>query len=375
MNQVDHLIVGAGPAGLATAGRMRKAGLSFQIIEQGSHPGERWHHHYDRVCLHSVKKWSHLPHLPFPEDYPTYVPRDLLTRYFESYVQTFDIHPDYGTELLMLEQHGDGGWIAKTTGGDIRATDVIIATGVNRIPNRPKWSGMDQFNGQIVHSIDYRNPDPFLKSKVLVIGMGNTGAEIALDLANAHVNTTLSVRSELSIVPRDLNGKPVQETAKILDRLPWGIGDWLGSKVQSIYFGDLTRYGLRRSKVPPAIMLMQTAKTPVIDIGTVRAIKAGRIHVRGEVRAFMPQGVEFTDGSREGYDHVILATGYRLALEQFIEGVERMLDPHGYPVSPIGSGAFEGLYFVGFDNYKLGGILGTIFTDSETVVNALRSKI
>ncbi|MDX1409135.1 MAG: NAD(P)/FAD-dependent oxidoreductase, partial [Saprospiraceae bacterium] len=188
------VIVGAGPAGLAVAGRMRQAGLDFHILEKSHQVADRWHHHYDRLHLHTIKRLSHLPHLPFPDSYPTYVSRAQLIAYLEEYTRHFAIQPQFGTEINAVRKLTDGGWYLDSNRGAVRARHVIIATGVNNWPYRPHWRGQEAFNGEIMHSIDYRNPRPFLGRRVLVVGMGNTGAEIALDLAEHSVPTWISVR-------------------------------------------------------------------------------------------------------------------------------------------------------------------------------------
>ncbi len=370
MTVLENLIIGAGPAGLAVAGRLRHAGIDFTIIEKGHHLAERWHHHYDRVHLHTIKKWSHLPHLPFPEDYPMYVPRKKLIAYFENYATQFNIQPQFGIEVKHIRQVENSLWEVSTNKEKIHVHNVIIATGLNRVPNMPKWEGMQEYAGTIVHSINYKNPDAYRGSRVLVVGMGNTGGEIALDLAEASIPTWLSVRGSVNIVPRDLNGRPVQETSKLLARLPFGLGDWIGAKVQRLYFGNLQKYGLKQSDKYPAVELRETGKTPMIDVGTIKAIKTGLIRVVGGVHHFIHDGVVLDNGNTLNCEHVIASTGYRPQLQDLIEGIEPFLDKYGYPKGPIGSGDQQGLLFVGFDPYKRG-VLGTIYEDSETIVRQL----
>ena len=121
-------------------------------------------------------------------------------------------------------------WLTTTsTGLEILSDHVVIATGLNQVPHQPAYPGMEAFTGRLVHSKEYRNPDPFAGEEVLVVGMGNTGAEIALDLSENGVDTTISVRGPVNIVPRDVLGRPTQLTARMLARLPTGLADWLGS--------------------------------------------------------------------------------------------------------------------------------------------------
>lgn len=370
MTRINTLIIGAGPAGLAVAGRLRHQKLPFEIVELTDKVGWAWHNHYDRLHLHTVKQLSALPHLPFPESYPLYVPRAKVVEYLETYTHFFNIEPHFETGISKLESK-DNYWIAHTNTDKVfHADNIVIATGVNRVPNVPTWQGQETFKGTIMHSRDYKNPQAFKDKKVLIIGMGNTGAEVAFDLSEQDIDTTIAVRNPISIVPRDLNGQPVQLTAKKLAKLPFGLGDWLGSKIRRIYMGDLSKYGIPLSSMSPTVQLRETGKTPVIDIGTVKAIKEGKIKVIRKVDQFFENGI-VSDGEKLAFDSVILATGYRAKIEDFIENIGGFLDKYGCPKGCIGTGEFQNLYFVGFDNYKTGGILGTIGADSETVVNAI----
>lgn len=375
MDMIENLIIGAGPAGLAIAGRMTKGNLPFTIIDKESNVGSAWHRHYDRLHLHTVKEFSHLPHLPFPDDYPRYVPKQKLIAYFEQYISHFKINPLFKKEVKSISKNTDKSWrILFKNGEHENAKNLIIATGVNRVPHQPTWKGIEKFEGSVYHSIHYKNPKKYIGRSVLVVGFGNTGAEIALDLSEHNVETAISIRGKVSVVPRDLNGRPVQITSKMLAKLPFGFGDWIGSKVRNIYFGDLSKYGLIQSTEYPAVQLRKTGKTPTIDIGTIDAIKEGKIKVVGDIEKFDANNVHFKDGKKIKIDDVILATGYKAHLEQFIPKTEKIVDQYGFPISPIGTAWHEGLYFVGFDNYKLGGLLGTIYTDSEKIVNHINSK-
>lgn len=373
MKKITTIIVGSGPAGLAIAGRFAHLGIDdYLILESSDHFGNAWRHHYDRLHLHTVKQWSHLPHLPFPDDYPIYVPREKVVEYLEHYTKRFDIEPKYQQKVVDVSRTEDG-WQVSTDSEKFIAKHVVIATGVNNIPKIPTWPGKELFKGDITHSRYYKNPEKYKNKKVLIIGMGNTGAELAYDLADHGVNVYLSVRSPISLVPRDLSGRPVQVTARQLAKLPFGLGDWLGSQIRKIYFGNLDKYGLPISKMHPAVQLRETGKTPVIDIGTIAAIKDGRIKVIQDIKSFDKDSIYTKDGKNISVDSVILATGYHAALETIIPGIASFLDDNGLPKRPIASGDFSQLYFIGFDNYKLGGILGTINDDSESIVRKINS--
>lgn len=372
---VSNLIVGAGPAGLAVAGRLRKMNIPFEVVERSDKIAYSWHNHYDRLCLHTVKQMSSLPFVDFSNDMPTYVPRKELVEYYENYARHFRIRPFFKEEVVSIKRHDRDNWRAEMASGKkFVAENIVIATGVNRVPHSPKWEGMDSYKGTIMHSRAYKNTTPFIGDRVLVIGFGNTGAELALDLSENHIDVTVSIRSPISMVPRDVNGRPVQLTARQLNKLPFGLGDWLGTQIRKMVIGDLTKYGIPMSKVHPAIQLRETGKTPVIDLGTVAHIKDGRIKVAGNIKSFYEKGVIMEDGTKEAFDSIILATGYRAKLSDFIPNIAAMLDDYAVPKHPIGEGEFDGLYFVGFDNYKLGGILGTIYSDSNLVTQMIKAK-
>lgn len=372
---MNTIIIGAGPGGLAVAGRLRKMGLDFEVLEKTDKIASSWHGHYDRLCLHTVKQFSHLPHLEFPENYPLYVPRLDLVKYYENYAEHFNIKPQFNDGASSVKKV-NGKWEVTTESGKkYTADNVVIASGVNRVPHRPTWQGEENYKGNISHSRTYKNAQPFQNKKTLVIGMGNTGAELALDLAESDVDVTISVRSPITIVPRDVNGRPVQVTAKTLDKIPFGLGDWLGTQIRKLVIGDLSKYGVPMSKVHPAVQLKETGKTPVIDLGTVKYIKNGKIKVVNDISHFTENGVMLKNGEEKSYDAVILSTGYHAKLEEFVENIAPELDKYSCPKSPTAQdNANQGLYFVGFDNYKLGGILGTIFNDSRTIAEDINSK-
>jgi cation diffusion facilitator CzcD-associated flavoprotein CzcO len=377
MKSTPILIIGAGPGGLAVGGRLRQAGLDFEVVEQSGNIAHSWHNHYDRLHLHTVKQLSALPGLEFPEDYPLFVPRTQLIQYYEQYAGHFNIQPHFHAKVTDIKPTQDQKWEVHIKDQEgFMAERVVIATGVNRVPYYPHWNGQENFRGELVHSRYYKNPEPFLGKKVLIIGMGNTGAEIALDLAKHDVKTYLSVRSPVNVVPLVFMGKPTQLTAKKLEKIPFGLGDWLGTRIRRIAMGNLKKYGLKTAKMSPAKQLRETGRTPVIDLGTIDQIKAGKIKVLPDIDHFNIDGLLlFKNDEQHHFDAIILATGYRAQIEDFLEDTEGLLDDFHVPKSPVGSGRHRGLYFVGFDNYKLGGILGTIYTDSELIVNNIQKAI
>lgn len=367
MKSIKNLIVGAGPAGLAAAAWLTKLGLPYQIWESSDQLAHRWRNHYQRLHLHTVKEFSHLPFKPFPDHYPTFVSREQMVEYCENYACTFDIRPEFGKKLVLIERENEAWRVTEESGEKVLVHNLIVATGLNSKPVMPDWPGLDDFKGEVIHSRDYREPAPFKGKHCLVVGMGNTGAEIALDLAENEVETAVSVRSPLNVVPRVAFGRPTQATALALRKLPYWLQDILGNLMKAITIGKLDRYGIKSTRISPLKQLRTTGKTPLIDLGTVKMIKEGRIAILPDIKALNSDTLSFVDGQTRAFDVIICATGYRSMIGSLLPELKSYLDPYGNPKFNIGSGKWSGLYFLGFDNYRAGGILGIIRDDSEKI--------
>src|SRR5690606_19658673 len=212
---------------------------------------------------------------------------------------------------------------------------------------------------------------PFAGQRVLVVGIGNTGAEIALDLAEHGVRVALSVRSPVNIVKRDVLGRPTQLSSIALARLPEPLGNALASLLRNLTVGDLSRWGLRTPAASPLQQLRRDGKTPMIDIGTLDRIKAGDIAVFPGVAMLTRQGVRFTDGREQPFDTVLLATGYSAGLAALFPQHALPLDVRGLPTVLHGTGDLQGLHFVGFDIRQPGGLLRTIALQAQQVATRI----
>ena len=345
MEESDAVVIGAGPAGLAAAGCLIQRGLRPLVLERARELGASWRSHYERLHLHTVKTHSALPGLPFPASAPRYVSRQGVVDYLAAYAAHHRIAPRVGAEVGAVVSR-DGRWHVTTTDGQrFAAPAVVVATGANNRPNRPEFSSQASFAGRVVHSGDYRNAEPFRGRRVLVVGMGNTGAEIALDLAEHFVAVALSVRSPVNIVYRDVLGRPTQLTSMALARLPDRWGDAIARWLCTVTVGDIGRYGLQRSHLSPLRQLREHGRTPVIDIGTLARIQSGEIAVFPGIDRFTPDGVRFVDGREAPFDAVVLATGYSAGVERLFPETEVPLDANGMPRDVIGQDALRGMPF------------------------------
>ena len=342
----DAIIVGAGPAGLACAGTMRAAGLDVTVFEKAGDVGAAWRRHYDRLHLHTDRNHSGLPGMAMSRDYPAYPSREQMIAYLESYAARFEIKPVFDTAVSRLCRDG-AQWRADTAQGSIAAPIVVVATGIADAPYRPSWPGSESFAGAVIHSSEYRNPAPYEGKRVLVIGFGNSGGEIALDLANADIDVALAVRGPVQILPRDLLGFPILSWAILYRRLPARLVDVINAPVLRLAVGDIEKLGLRRATKGPRQMVEEDGRVPLIDIGTIAKIKDGSIKIRGGIDRFTTDGVIFTGESTEKFDAVILATGFRPDLRKLLPDVNDVFDQHGMPLVTGQRTSAPGLYFCG----------------------------
>jgi indole-3-pyruvate monooxygenase len=368
----DTVIVGAGPAGLAVAACLRRSGAPFTVIEQAtSGVGPRWRTRYRRLHLHTAKQYSGLPYLPFPASHPRYPSREQVVEYLELYRRHFGIEPRLGERVTALAS-SDGGWSVATDGGAYRARQVVLCTGRSDVPHRPRWPGDDTFPGEVLHSAEYESGERFAGKRVLVVGLGNSGAEIAIDLVEWGARPDIAVRSPVNVVPRDVLGRPIQRTAILLSFLPLRVRDAIGRLTSRAAFGDLTAIGMPRPSEGPVSQIAHRGRIPVIDVGTVALVRAGKIALRPDVARFDGDRVQFVDGQMDHFDAVILATGYRTAVASLSPDLATVLGGSGLPRA-LAEPAFPGLYFLGFKTPPTGH-LRQIAIDAVRVASSIARR-
>jgi hypothetical protein len=341
------VIVGAGPAGLAAAGALKQLEIDALVLEAGPSLGTAWRNHYDRLHLHTVKQQSHLPGLPFDKALPRYVSRADFVAYLEAYAARFEIAPRTGEPVRRVAADA-AGLIVETAHGTRRARAVVVATGYNRRPRPDRLPDQERFRGTLLHSSAYRNAEPFAGQSVLVVGAGNSGAEIALDLAEQGAKPALAVRSPINVVPRDLLGMPIQLTSIRLRNAPLAVADGIGRLASWLAFGNLARHGFPRPAMGPISAIRKRRRIPLIDVGTIAAVKHGQIAVKPGVARLTDTGAVFADESAADFDAIVLATGFRAALDEIVD-VPGALDPDGTPRDWRGGGVCPNLFFVGYE--------------------------
>ncbi len=341
------VVIGAGPSGLAAGACLKRAGVAVEVLEQADCVGASWRGHYARLQLHTARGRSGLPYRAMPRAYGRYPSRAQMIEYLEDYARGFGLAPRFGTKVSAVRPDG-AAWRVEHAGGAERADAVIFATGLNGVPNRPRLPGEAAFGGPVLHSSDYDTAAPFAGQRVVVVGLGNSGGDIALDLADAGAEVTLSVRGPVNILPKELFGIPITSMGGLRRIMPYRWADALTAPILRAKIGRPEDYGLQSAGKGPAAQVIEDGRVPLIDIGTLPAIRAGRIDVRPGIEALGRGEARFADGTAAAADAVILATGYRADLRRLLPETPEVLDAAGRPlVSGAPSGA-RGLYFCSY---------------------------
>lgn len=338
----DTIVIGAGPAGLAAAACLRERGVVARILEAEDTVGSSWRRHYDRLHLHTDRAHSELPGLAWPAGTPRFPSRAQVVAYLDAYAKHHALDVALGTRVTRVTRDGDG-WIVATARGDQRARRVVIATGYPRVPVLPPWAS--SFGATIVHSAAYKNGAPYRGQRVLVVGFGNSGGEIAIDLHEHGARTSIAVRSAVNVVPRELAGVPILAVGIASARLPPRLADALSAPLLRLAVGDLRKLGFRKLPYGPMEQIVKHGRIPLIDIGTIALIRQGEVALRPDVVDADGDEVTFSDGRQERFDAIVCATGYQPRLDELLAGVP--LETGGAPARS-GAELAPGLYVTGF---------------------------
>lgn len=347
METRDIIIIGGGSGGLATAALLQQRGLDPLVLEAGPEPGAAWRHRYDRLRLHTPRLLSGLPGMRIPRRFGRWVARDDLIEYFRGYVERHALDVRTGAYVARIDQDGTA-WRLDTAQGPILARDVIVATGYNGAPFIPEWPGRESFPGELIHSSQYMNPVPFRDRDVLVVGAGNSGAEIAHDVIDGGAKSSrLSVRTPPQIVRRATAGIPAQLIGMAIKYIPPRWVDPISKTQRKLSIPDLAARGLPRPEQGIRSSFIATGTTPILDVGIVDAVRRGRVEVVAAVEGFDGADVLLADGSRIRPDAVIAATGFRAGLDELV-GHLGVLTQRGLPLKTDGEPCLPGLWFIGF---------------------------
>ncbi|KAG6382256.1 hypothetical protein SASPL_158106 [Salvia splendens] len=373
MEKATVTIVGAGPSGMATAAYLHSLSIPYILLEREDCYASLWQKHtYDRVHLHLPKQLCTLPLMPMPSHYPTYVPRRLFLDYLNDYVTRFHIRPVY-RRSVEAAAYDDGEWKIEAKNLDsgkveeYRSRFLVVATGISTDPSIPEMEGLGSFTGEVLHSTEYKNGGRFGGKKVLVVGSGNSGMEIAVDLADGGATTSIVVRSPVHVVSRRISAMAIALIT--YTSVKWA--DIFATMMSRIVFGDLSKYGIQRPKKGPYALKDEIGKYPVIDAGVVDKIKSGEIKVLPAISGIKGKCVIFENEEECSYDVLIFCTGFNRSTKWLQE--DYLLNEDGlakiaYPNNWKGT---NGLYCAGLARM---GIYGAAI-DAQKIAHHIKSQI
>ncbi|MBD0746369.1 NAD(P)/FAD-dependent oxidoreductase [Streptomyces sp. CBMA152] len=364
-------VIGGGPGGLAVAAALRGRGIRAVVLEKSDTLGASWRRHYDRLHLHTTRRLSALPGLKMPRSFGRWVSRDDLVRYLETYARVHELETVTGVEVSRIERT-DGDWLLHATGGRrLTGRAVVVATGYNHTPYVPEWPGADAYTGELLHAGHYREPAPYAGKDVLVVGSGNTGAEIAVDLVEGGAGRVrLAVRTAPHILRRTTAGWPAQASGILVRRLPVPLVDRAADAVCRLSVPDLSEKGLPRPTSGLYARVREGA-IPVQDVGLIAAVQSGRVEPVAALDSFEGAKAVLADGSVLSPEVVVAATGYHRALEGLV-GHLGVLDGRGLPTVHGRRTAPDapGLHFTGFTN-PISGMLRELGIDARKIAKAI----
>ena len=352
------VLVGAGPSGLAISAGLKKQGVPFVVLERANCIASLWKNHtYDRLKLHLPKQFCQLPYFPFPDNFPEYPTKVQFIDYLESYAKHFEITPRFNESVQSAKYDETCGlWQVKTIStsgsnwGEVEyiCRWLVVATGENAEKVVPEFEGLQDFGGSVMHACDYKSGESYQGKRVLVVGCGNSGMEVSLDLCNHKAIPSMVVRNSVSedilssvpymlvfyhqiqlsesefnwlfsfcfipqvhVLPREVLGRSTFELAVLMMKwLPLWLVDKILLIIARLLLGNIEKYGLRRPSMGPLKLKNTQGKTPVLDIGALERIRSGEIRVVPGIKRFSRGRVEFVNGENLEMDCVILATGY-----------------------------------------------------------------
>uniref|UniRef100_A0A7N0T9S9 Flavin-containing monooxygenase n=1 Tax=Kalanchoe fedtschenkoi TaxID=63787 RepID=A0A7N0T9S9_KALFE len=296
------VIVGAGPSGLAASACLKQKGIPSIILERCDCIASLWQHKtYDRLRLHLPKSFCQLPLHPFPSHYPKYPSKRQFISYLETYARKFGIKPHFNETVTAAEYDETVGlWRVKTTSCNDDVSEVglglgfsrccknkeyvcrwvVVATGENAEVVVPEMEGVEEFAGAVVHTCHYKSGEMFKGKRVLVVGSGNSGMEVCLDLCSFGARPSIVVRDTVHVLPQEMLGRSTFGLSMwLLKWLPIRLVDRFLLLLSWLIIGDISKLGLTRPKMGPLQLKNLTGKTPVLDVGTIPKIRSGHVQV------------------------------------------------------------------------------------------------
>jgi hypothetical protein len=288
-----------------------------------------------------------LPYKKFDSRIPRYPARQQVVDYLEDYQKNFNIDPVFNTEARSVKKEGDY-WLTETNNETFRSKYVIMATGPFGKPRTVNFKGMETFPGKLVHSYAYKTGKDFKGQKVLVVGFGNSACEIAIDLYEQGAMPSMSVRSPVNVIPRDILGIPILEISQLMSRLPPRVADAINAPLMRLLFGDIRKLGLKKMKYGPFEQIQKDGSIPVLDIGTIKHIRKGHIKIYVDIDHIEGSTIHFTDNKKENFDAIVAGIGYYQNAAEIVNADKSRFEDLKVCAGKQKYFGKDGLYFCGF---------------------------
>ena len=365
----DVVVIGAGPAGLGVAAALRRRGRPAVVLDR-DRVFSSWRRGYRRLELNSSAGLSHLPGRRFPRAAGRWVPREEYVAHGDAFRDEHGLDVREGVDVHRIDPRADGGFDLATSDRPCRARAVVVATGLNARPVVPAWPGAEDFPGTLLHSARYEAPDGWAGREVLVVGGGNSGLDIAADLAAGGARPVrLAIRSSPHIVPRELLGVPNDVWGVALRPLPTRVVDLIGAAMRRTSLPGLERLGLPAPRVGLGTSVARGRITTVDPGDGLARIRAGDVEVVGAVEGFDGPDVLLRGGRRVTPALVVAATGYASGLAGLV-GHLGVLGTDGRPRAGAAEPALPGLFLLGFV-HPISGNLRELRLDASRIAAAL----
>lgn len=385
----DVAVIGAGPAGLSVAYELTKAGLTPLVLERTPAVGDVWRNHYDGLRLNTGRFFSMLPGSKFPRSAGAWPSRDAVVRLLETFPARggFAVQTGIEIEKVSYDRDRDSWLITSNDNQQFESRAVVMAIGTCRIPLIPEWEGKETFPGEIIHSSRFKRAQDHAGKHVLVIGSGNSAAEIASRLTEYASSVTVSVRTPPYFLPKSLGGIPFVGWGIWLKRLPDNLINMLLSFLQRRTTGDLTAYGLPFPAVPLTRQYALSNVVPILYGPFADDVRAGRIKIVGPIQKISGRTVhvQSTVGTAQEKhdaavttlepDVIIAGTGFRTGIPELVQ-IPGIADEKGRS-KVSGDQEFEGaprLYFIGQIN-PLSGQLREIRLEAGRIARKIRNRL
>jgi dimethylaniline monooxygenase (N-oxide forming) len=371
-------VIGAGSSGLAVLKAMRGLGVAVDCFERGSDVGGLWRYEndnglssaYESLRINASSTQMEYPSFPLPKSYGDYPHHTEMAAYLSAYADSFGLreHIRFGTTVERLEPEETGGWSLSFEDGAVRRYDaVVVAAGHDWCPKLPAYPGV--FTGGTSHSHHYRTPQPFARHRVLVVGGGQSAAEIAVEVAGVAERTCISLRSGAHVIPRWVGGRPYDASDREpRNRMPWRLLNDLYARAVARELGPLPP-----SWPLPSHRLLEGI--PIISSDLLPAVHEGAVAVRPAVERLAEDRVRFTDATEEPFDDIIYATGYQLRFP-FLGPELMSVNGREFPLYRriVPPAVPAGLFFAGCVDAP-GGLLPLVETQGEWIAAVLSDRL